>query len=178
VVMNTDHDGWFNFSKFYDFVVENNPNFRKFVEVGVWTGRSIAYLAKITPDDAFIQAVDLWEDTYKPHLQTLVSDIYFAYNKYLVEQGVRNKIFDYQCFSWDAPKYFKNKSIDFVFIDADHQYESVKKDIEKWLPKIKKGGIISGHDYREPSEDNGVKTAVDELIPDRELFGEVWWKKI
>lgn len=178
VVENIDHDGWFNFSKFYDFIIEENPDFRSFVEVGVWTGRSIAYLAKITPEDAKIRAVDLFGDTYKPNLRNLVTDVYSAYNHYLVKEGVRDKICDYKCYSWDAPDLFPDASMDFVFIDADHKYDSVKKDIEKWLPKIKKNGIISGHDYREPSEDNGVKTAVDEIFPDAQLFGEVWWKRI
>ena len=49
--------------------------------------------------------------------------------------------------SWEAATLFEDNSVDFVFIDADHQYESVKKDITAWYPKIKIGGIMSGHDY-------------------------------
>jgi predicted O-methyltransferase YrrM len=63
--------------------------------------------------------------------------------------------------SCSAASLFENESLDFVFIDGNHWYDYVKKDIEAWLPKIKKGGIISGHDY----EENGVSTAV------REIFG-------
>jgi len=37
--------------------------------------------------------------------------------------------------------------LDFCYIDADHRYEAVKRDIELWLPKVKSGGIIGGHDY-------------------------------
>ncbi|NTW91009.1 MAG: class I SAM-dependent methyltransferase, partial [Erysipelotrichaceae bacterium] len=42
---------------------------------------------------------------------------------------------------------FKDESLDFVFIDAGHRYEEVKADIEAWYPKVRKGGIVSGHDY-------------------------------
>ena len=42
---------------------------------------------------------------------------------------------------------FKDNSYDFIYIDPDHKYESVVKDVELYLPKLKKGGIIGGHDY-------------------------------
>ena len=54
---------------------------------------------------------------------------------------------------------------DFVYIDADHTYDMVKKDIELWLPLVKKGGVIGGHDYGFPDEAvrwGGVQRAVDE----------------
>lgn len=50
-------------------------------------------------------------------------------------------------FSEDAVKDIKDESLDFVYIDANHKYDYVKKDIEIWCKKIRKGGIISGHDY-------------------------------
>lgn len=40
-----------------------------------------------------------------------------------------------------------DNTLDFCFIDADHRYEAVNQNIELWLPKIKSGGIICGHDY-------------------------------
>lgn len=68
--------------------------------------------------------------------------------------------------SEDAVLLFNNHSLDFVYIDADHSYESVKKDIEIWAPKVKPGGVLIGHDYLDGAQPNGtiysVKTAVDE----------------
>lgn len=43
---------------------------------------------------------------------------------------------------------FPTKYFDFVYIDGDHTYESVSRDIKTWLPKIKSNGFIGGHDYR------------------------------
>lgn len=55
-------------------------------------------------------------------------------------------------------------SLDFVFIDADHSYEGCQRDIEAWLPKLKCGALLSGHDYDNPDFPKfGVKRAVDEF---------------
>lgn len=42
---------------------------------------------------------------------------------------------------------FDDNSLDFVYVDANHSYESVKQDLDIWYPKIKSGGVLSGHDY-------------------------------
>lgn len=64
-------------------------------------------------------------------------------------------------------------ALDFVYIDADHQYAAVKADIEAWFPKVRAGGIISGHDYLEagfPKDpEQGVNEAVDEFFAARGL---------
>lgn len=40
--------------------------------------------------------------------------------------------------------------LDFVYIDGNHDYKFVSEDIEIWTPKVKKGGLVSGHDYNIP----------------------------
>ena len=49
--------------------------------------------------------------------------------------------------SMDAVADVRDKSLDFVFIDADHKYVSVCEDIREWSKKVRIGGIVSGHDY-------------------------------
>lgn len=56
--------------------------------------------------------------------------------------------------SMEAVKDFKDKSLDFVYIDANHEYSHVFSDIAGWSKKIKKGGIISGDDYRRSTYKN------------------------
>ena len=53
---------------------------------------------------------------------------------------------------------------DMIFIDANHAYDSVKADIQAWLPLLVDGGIICGHDY-DPPNWMGIKRAVDECVP-------------
>lgn len=50
-------------------------------------------------------------------------------------------------FSMDAVRNFEDGSLDFVYIDAHHSFDFVMEDIINWGRKVRKGGIISGHDY-------------------------------
>jgi len=49
--------------------------------------------------------------------------------------------------SSEAVDLFEDNTLDFVYIDGNHAYNSVKQDLELWWPKLKKGGIMSGHDF-------------------------------
>jgi len=71
-----------------------------------------------------------------------------------------------RAFSVDAGRIFPPEFFDFVYIDADHTYKSVKEDIEVWWPRLKTGGIFAGHDYREGM---GVIQAVDEFVKEKGL---------
>jgi predicted O-methyltransferase YrrM len=78
--------------------------------------------------------------------------------------------------SIEASKQYEDESLDFVFIDASHEYEFVKADILTWLPKVKKGGWIGGHDFT-PNDPptNGVDTAVKEIFGDDYGVDHVSW---
>ncbi len=58
---------------------------------------------------------------------------------------------------------FENKSIDFIYIDANHTYESVKNDLQLYLPKLKSNSVIAGHDYCDIKWP-GVIKAVNEVL--------------
>ena len=76
--------------------------------------------------------------------------------------------------SVQAAKLIPDGSLDFVFLDADHSYPGISSDIALWGPKIKKGGVLCGHDYDHPSfPDWGVKRAVDEFIAESGLTLEL-----
>jgi predicted O-methyltransferase YrrM len=75
----------------------------------------------------------------------------------------------------EAAGLFKDESLDAVFIDADHSYEAVKMDIQNWMPKVRRGGILAGHDYN--SAWPGVIRAVNEILPEAEKIDYCWVKK-
>ena len=58
--------------------------------------------------------------------------------------------------SEQASGFYKDNSLDFIFIDADHRYEAVTKDLQNWFPKLKTDGIIAGHDWPWDSVRNAV----------------------
>ncbi|MBI2810490.1 MAG: class I SAM-dependent methyltransferase [Candidatus Melainabacteria bacterium] len=63
--------------------------------------------------------------------------------------------------------------LDLVFIDANHEYSHVKQDILSWLPKVRPGGILAGHDYEpEIPMFSGVKQAVDEIFGNKIMLGK------
>ncbi len=71
-------------------------------------------------------------------------------------------------YSHEAVKDFEDESCDIVFLDMDHIYEGIKLDIELWLPKVKRGGILAGHDYICEGYPD-VKIAVDELLGEENI---------
>ena len=86
-----------------------------------------------------------------------------------------NRLIFYEENSVDAAKRFKDESLDFVYIDACHELEYVRQDIVAWYPKVKKGGILGGHDYSEYVD--GVIQAVDYFISQGWDIHTDWNKK-
>lgn len=85
--------------------------------------------------------------------------------------------------SVDAAATFSAEMFDCVFIDADHSERAVRADISAWAPKVRCGGILGGHDYRnhDPRFDfTGVDRAVDETFGDKVIPGDnfTWWVRM
>jgi len=71
---------------------------------------------------------------------------------------------------------FPDGYFDFIYIDANHAYEPVKIDINNWYPKLKIGGLFSGHDYIDAVTKHGVygvKSAVDEFCKSKNIVPSI-----
>lgn len=138
-------------------------------EVGSWTGSSTLTLAgKIKDYKGVIFAIDHWQGSPKTsHLKWAEErDIYAKFKERMVKNNVWSVIKPMVMDSLTAARIFKDSSLDMVFIDADHRYKQVKQDVLAWLPKVRQGGIICGHDceiqYKILTE--WAKKAIDEVI--------------
>lgn len=168
--LNLDGDNWFNYPDFYNKIVNNN-DFKTFVEVGVWKGHSISHLAKalLNKGNYFeLYAVDWWDKLPEGHdLWTTHGDVlpelYTIYSKNLERAGVRGHVFDLVGDSAEQAKHFEDRSLDFVFIDASHDTESVIRDIKAWEPKVRKGGVLAGHDIHDGAVRKGVEACLDNV---------------
>jgi len=167
---------WFTYPGIYRRMAENcRPN-GILVELGAWKGRSSAFLiveAKNKSPDIQVHIVDTWGGNPCDGSQDETAGVY---EKFISNMSPLNGLFHaHKMKTIEATDLFEDKSLDAVFIDADHSYEAVKLDIINWMPKIRKGGILAGHDYTRSWP--GVIKAVDEIMPDAKKTDFCWIKQ-
>lgn len=145
-------------------------------EVGTGTGRTGCEIMRANSNFHLVQVA------YYPNLKGEINYCTTNQAKKLWQRRMRpyrNRMTMLFMKSHDAIKYVKDKSLDFVFIDADHSYEHCIEDIRDWTPKVKSKGLVSGHDFGHP-DFPGVEKAVREYFGDN--FGliddRIWysWK--
>ena len=166
-------DGWSDDGdfEFYKFSVNQlKENLKHIVEIGSYKGRSSSYMAfelsnlnkKVKFD--CIDTFKLPENQYKQLIPE--NELFSVFQKNM--EPVREFYTVKKMSSVDASKEYEDGVLDMVFIDASHDYEDVKSDILAWYPKVRVGGIISGHDYH--SYWPGVIRAVDEILGNINIF--------
>lgn len=148
---------------------------RYIVEFGSFHGRSAKAMADNMMPHGKIFCVDPWGGNYKnddgetlEQVNTYCMPIFL---KNLHEYIVKGQVVPVREFSYRFSLPFK---ADMVFIDGDHRYNTVVKDIKKAYELLRDGGIISGHDYSHVEWD-GVKKAVDEYVGPVEVIDTIWF---
>jgi hypothetical protein len=167
-------EDWFTYPSLYKSMVKRFPSGSKFVEIGSWKGKSSAFMAvEIANSHKNIEfyCVDTWEGSVE---HKGIDNIDLLYYQFILNMKPLEKYYkSIRSRSLKAAEQFENESLDFVFIDASHEYEDVKKDIQTWLPKIKKGGVLAGHDYYLGYDYfPGVKKAVNECLSNLEVYDD------
>lgn len=158
------------------------PDPKDGAEIGVFRGDTVKFIHKHFPQCRMI-LVDPWEDLEE----------YNKINRMKKKQVEWDGIFEEACYniatsggpsivhrstSRLVAQIIPDKSLDFVFLDANHTYESVKQDIELWEPKAKR--LICGHDYgarRDKKGLWGVSRAVQERYGEHKVHtykGTIW----
>lgn len=159
------------------------PQKARVAEVGVLIGRLSEYLLRARPDIDLLM-VDNWApmdqqsasyratgDAHSKHHISRVKDhMAQAVNR---ARHYPNRAHIMHMNSLEAAAKVDDRSLDLVFLDADHSYAGVKADLEAWTPKIRNPeGWIGGHDYRNPEKGydfTGVERAVSEWADGREV---------
>jgi len=154
---------WFDYQGVYNRMVRLAHDGDLFVEIGVWKGGSTAYMGVEILNSGkkiIYHAIDSFEGSIEiGDVKDWLYDETSKNLKPLTDIGIVKLI---KSFSLDAVNNYEDESIDFCFIDGSHEYEDVKQDIIQWLKKVKRGGILAGHDYH--NNWNGVVQAVNEII--------------
>ena len=167
-----------------------NRSHARGAEIGVQAGRTTSRLLTKLPGLEKLYCVDLWRlypDYEKDRVrqgdawpsQGLLDEDEKKFRKLVFPFGM--KVLTLKMDSVRAATYVEDGSLDFVFIDANHLYEYVRDDIAAWTPKVRRGGLVIGHDYNYPVKMHtwGVKRAVDEVfeIAKKEDLGS-WMKEV
>ena len=161
-----DIAGMMDYEDLYSDMVNKFNDGSQFVELGVWYGRSAAFMAVEIVNSGKLITLDVVDNFLKsPIEKSTKSLVQFDFVKIIQNNTA------------EQAKYYRNESLDFVFVDADHSAHGVSMDIMAWLPKVKKGGVLAGHDYenwRYPE----LKIAVDNLLKVKKVSEMCWyWEK-
>ena len=143
---------------FLKHLIDTN-SFSTILEVGVRDGRTTFHLLDQCPTIKKYYGVD--------------TNISLFYNDTIANK-YNDKLIAIQGMSQDVHHKIDDASCDLIFIDADHSYPAVKQDIINYTPKLKPGGILSGHDIDFP----GVNQAVNEMLENYDVGpNNVWFTR-
>ncbi len=159
----------------YRAMVAQVPNGGRIAELGCYKGRSLCSIADlIVSKNLTVEAVDTWH---------YASDAMDEFSRNVEAFGLKRYLRYSPMRSVDAAKSMPG-NLDLVFIDTPHDYDSVIADLRAWLPKVKPGGIIAGHDYC--GKWPGVARALHEMFGDLDFSANVdeesycvcWMKRV
>jgi len=134
----------------YDLIQENLNENMIMVEIGSYAAVSSHLFAEKVKH---IYCVDQWK-AYSEVKEQYITEGERLFNNFL---KYYNNVTKLKMSSVEASKTFENNFLDFVYIDANHSYESVIEDINSWIKKIKINGIIAGHDYHQGTVQKAIQ---------------------
>jgi len=154
------------------------------VEIGVHKGRQSAALLEGVPTLQLLHSVDPWaryegwhsySDPDLDRDRDKLNSWHIETLHRLQQYGQRSMVV--RAMAQDYARFVKHK-LCFAYIDGNHESPFVDRDIELWLPKVRSGGLLIGHDYGKGSTD--VKTAVDKVFGDRvkNPGARVWYVEV
>ena len=182
--------GWFQWRSGQEEAVLRFPEGSRFVEVGSFLGRSLCSLADVVERSGksfTLIGIDTCRGSgpegprQKDYHGGAVAEgggtFAGTLHRNILECGFGDRVALIVADSELACGFFPDRSIDWVHLDARHDYASVKADIARWLPKVTRGGWLSGDDYDELKWPE-VRQAVGEQLPGAEPWSIQQWRWI
>ncbi len=114
-------------------------------EMGVECGIYSEVLCKANPK-IDLYSVDAWT-AYKGYRDHVSQEKLDGFRDITINRLKPYRATVIKGFSMDVVKKFKDESLDFVYIDGNHEYQATVNDVAEWQKKVRVGGIVSGHDY-------------------------------
>lgn len=154
------------------------------VEVGAWKGRSTRAIADNLPEGAKLYTVDTFcGSSGEPDAHATAKDregdgVYMSFYHNLHDHLDSGSVVAVRMTSEHAAETLNNLRPDMIFIDGDHSETGIKTDVEAWLPLLKEGGLICGHDYYKENEGPywvHVRQFVEEKFPNVEKSATSIW---
>jgi predicted O-methyltransferase YrrM len=151
------------------FLLDLLPNNSTGVELGVFKGEFTEQILR-TVKPKMLYLIDLWEYNKDIHSANFDEkpDMIKNYEHVKKRYGILRNVTIKKGYSDQELQQLADGSLDWIYVDADHRYEGVKKDLEVAIKKVKKNGIIAGDDYIE-KQGWGVVKAVNELLETRQV---------
>lgn len=120
-------------------------------EVGVFKGEFAELLCQGIPG-LHLYCVDRWAPYRVENADGSTQTIFKRSEDAYAE--AKQRLAPYDCeflrmSSVEGAAAIQDGSLDFIFVDADHRWQAVLADLAAWIPKVKPGGIIAGHDYED-----------------------------
>lgn len=153
-----------------EWLYEIAKRMKSVVEIGSWKGRSTHAL--LSGCKGTVWAVDHFKGSKGEKQEHSEAQQHDIHRIFLDNVGHFKNLKVLKMESVKAVKQFQDKSVDMVFIDGEHTFEGVSKDIEMWLSKVKK--LIAGHDYLFPR----IFMAVNEKLGEVDTVRTIWYKEI
>jgi predicted O-methyltransferase YrrM len=142
----------FNLKGLEELLDENRKRNRRVIEIGSWRGYSTSIIMQhiFNEEGSHLFCIDHWQgspSTEQPkEIELKKLNVYAIFLSNMFELGYATRITPIKMSSKQAASLFLDDYADLVFLDGDHIYPEVVQDIDIWLPKVRKGGILCGHD--------------------------------
>ena len=147
--------------------------YRKGAEIGTGRG-SFAITMSINNPGVKLYCIDSWSiyDGIHDYTAEMLAE-YLAHALHRLKPYKEVEIINE--LSMEAVKQFKNESLDFVYIDANHEFSYVAEDLFYWSKKVRSGGIVSGHDYLKEQRKDGLVQVKEVVHAYTEAFNIKPW---